>query len=121
MRAYLDDHMDRSRWPLKCPHPLCEAEEGFSNRLLFLYHLDDAYDLDTRQMQDDCRYLQAKVVKPISGNACTRDVAGRKRKEPDGFGAALCPPAQHKNRRKVAKITKKSVLPSVTTVSPASL
>ena len=119
MRAHLDDHMDRSRWPLKCPHPLCEAEEGFSNRLLFLYHLDDAHDLDTRQMQDDC--WQAKVVKPMSVIGCTRNVAGRKRKEPDGFGAAPWPPAQHENHRKVAKITNNSALPSVTTVSPASL
>lgn len=98
-----------SCWPLKCSHSSCEAEEDFSNKLLFLFYLDDAYDLDTHQMQDDCRQLQAKVVKPMRVIVWTLDVAGQKRKELESIDDAFCPAAQAGNLRKLGQASHLSI------------
>ncbi|KAL9131719.1 MAG: hypothetical protein Q9175_006694 [Cornicularia normoerica] len=73
------------------------------DKLLFLFYLDDAYDLDTHQMQDDCRQLQAKVVKPMRVIVWTLDVAGQKRKELESIDDAFCPAAQAGNLRKLGQ------------------
>ena len=48
LRKHLEAHLDISRWPLQCPHPLCSLH--ISDEKTFLYHLSDSHSLHTRQL-----------------------------------------------------------------------
>lgn len=43
LKSHLQSHLDVSRWPLKCPHPLCSQQ--LDDETLFLYHLSDVHGL----------------------------------------------------------------------------
>ena len=41
--SHLGTHLGASRWPLKCPHPLCSLQ--LQDETSFLYHLSDVHSL----------------------------------------------------------------------------
>lgn len=58
LRKHLEAHLEISRWPLQCPHPLCSLH--ISDEKNFLYHLSDSHSLKTRRL--DIRRSQKQTT-----------------------------------------------------------
>jgi hypothetical protein len=57
LRKHIGTHLKGSRWPLKCPFPLCDLE--LNKKENFLYHLDDVHSL---KMSPDKTKTQAQEI-----------------------------------------------------------
>ena len=53
LRSHLQSHLEASRWPLVCPHPLCNLE--LNNETLFLSHLNDVHSLRMSSYAKNCQ------------------------------------------------------------------
>ncbi|KAL8734955.1 MAG: hypothetical protein Q9181_003004 [Wetmoreana brouardii] len=77
LRPYLKSHIEASRWPLECPHPLCHST--FGDRKQFQYHLSDVHGLS--KTVTELRFdFEPKLRSLESANSGTEISASRKRK-----------------------------------------
>lgn len=96
MWSHLESYLALSRWPLKCPHPLCSLE--LSDELLFLYHLNDVHSLRMSAHMTKFRLPGRTLEPPIKW---TTDITSQKRKRQDGDGQELRPSKRNNGRPKI--------------------
>lgn len=75
--AHLRTHLDVSRWPLRCPHPLCSLQ--VADETLLLYHLTDVHGLQMSPQMRKC-WQQGRSSGPSIN--WTSTTASQKRKSP---------------------------------------
>ena len=73
--SHLESHLESSRWPLECPHPLCSLQ--LHDETLFLYHLSDVHSLRMSPNINKCQPT-GRNSKPLIN--WTPDMASHKRK-----------------------------------------
>ena len=83
--SHLELHLESSRWPLECPHPLCSLQ--LDDETLFLYHLSDVHSL--RMSPNVKRCQTERNSKPLNNWKPT--VVSHKRKKQDTDGPDLQP------------------------------
>lgn len=76
--SHLQSHLEASRWPLECPHPLCSLQ--LHDETLFLYHLSDVHSLQVSPIMNKCRPTGSNS-KPLIN--CTPEMASHKQKTQD--------------------------------------
>ncbi len=74
--SHLESHLDASRWPLECPHPLCSLQ--LLDETLFLYHLSDVHSLRISPHMNKCR-PKGRNSEPLID--WTPDTASHKRRQ----------------------------------------
>lgn len=72
--THLESHLEESRWPMKCPHPLCNLH--VHDEKSFRYHLSDVHSLSMNHRTDITRQ-EGCILDPL---IWTTGSASRKRK-----------------------------------------
>lgn len=98
LREHLDAHLDISRWPRQCPHPLCGLQ--INNERSFLYHLSDSHSLRTRQLEVKRGQKQANLGTSIDW---TPKAVNQKRNRKDADEPIF---SRHSKRPKNATLVK---------------
>ena len=75
--SHLGPHLQVARWPLTCPHPLCDLQ--LNDERLFLFHLRDTHDLRISQYLQNQNEKSIELVPFISWKL---DETDRRRKRP---------------------------------------
>lgn len=96
MWAHLQTHSEASRWPLRCPHPLCSLD--LQDETSFLYHLSDIHGLKTSSHTSKCWQQQRSSTDFIKWTSHT---ASQKRKSPGSNGQDPGPSKRNKGLPKV--------------------
>lgn len=94
--SHLESHLEASRWPLKCPHPLCSLH--LHNETSFLYHLSDVHSLRMSPHMNKCRQ-QGRNSEPFIDR--TPDTASQKRKRLDSDEQELRPRKRNKSALRI--------------------
>ena len=93
--GHLQSHLEASRWPLKCPHPLCSLQ--LNDEISFLYHLSDVHGLRMNPQVNKYQQQECNSEPLINW---TPDTASQKRKRQDGNEQKLQPRKRNKGALK---------------------
>ena len=80
--SHLESHLESSRWPLECPHPLCSLQ--LHDETLFLYHLSDVHSLRMSPNMKKCQPIGCNS-KPLINWTPDKASHKRKRQATDGL------------------------------------
>ena len=101
--SHLQSHLEASRWPLACPHPLCSLV--LNNEISFLYHLSDVHSLRMGPYVKNC---QRPKRNPTPFLNWIPEIASQKRKRQDEDGEGLQPPKRNQDSFKTNRSTEPS-------------
>lgn len=93
---HLQRHLEKSCWPLNCPHPLCTLE--LNDKISFLYHLSDVHSLRTSLQANKCQQKEHDSEPCINWAS---DTKSQKRKRQGGDEQKTWPSKQNKGHLKI--------------------